>query len=783
MKFWKRTAAALLAATLCASALAGCAKGAGAKKDADTNEDKDVYSATVAATIDVSLYEIKVINDKLYGTYSTYDEQSDSSSCGIVCYDFATGSTKKAELEPTTLPEIYVNSYYVDADGKVYVSATASKYEDTSADGTAKDSLSDITSSDSSAVSFTYTSQPVDIVYDSELNALSREEGEITVQKDGEEYAEDNGESIYDTLVLSDGRKVVYGYSYVTADGSPFVRVLDAEGQTLGEITAGDEGLGGNMIATSDDRVFCVVYGEETPELHEIDLEAFKMKETLCKLDWNVGGSFSAGPNGQILCSIGSKFTSIDTDSGDTTGLFDFMDCDIQPDNVCGLFALEDGTLGATVVNYDNETTDLYTFEKTDPDKVVRKTELHLATSYTDSQLQENVIKFNKTHDEYRIVIDAYMDDVEEETAYEDAVKQMNAAITAGDGPDIIDLQAVDYRQMMQKGILEDLAPYLEQDPDLSEDLFVPNVLNAYKEGDALYMIPTSFSITALAGAESKLGDDPSWTMSEFRKMAESLPDGTEIMNDLTSDGLLQTMLVYSMNEYIDWSTGECAFDSDDFVQLLEFCSKYQSSEKLYENYDYDNEPSEVTKIRNGQVLMMQLYLYDMSSYLVAKETFGEPITVKGYPVPEGNGLVISADGVLLGMNSKSEHKDAVWEFIRSFYTEDAQTSWQIGSLPIRQDCLKETLEAAKKQPDSVDDYLSTWGYNDIELEIPYATDADIEAFMDIVNKADTVSDPNYEIAEMVTEEAQAFFEGQKTASEVADIIQSRVTIYVNENR
>ena len=35
----------------------------------------------------------------------------------------------------------------------------------------------------------------------------------------------------------------------------------------------------------------------------------------------------------------------------------------------------------------------------------------------------------------------------------------------------------------------------------------------------------------------------------------------------------------------------------------------------------------------------------------------------------------------------------------------------------------------------------------------------------------------------MITEEAEAFFKGQKTAKEVADIIQSRISMYVKENK
>ena len=44
---------------------------------------------------------------------------------------------------------------------------------------------------------------------------------------------------------------------------------------------------------------------------------------------------------------------------------------------------------------------------------------------------------------------------------------------------------------------------------------------------------------------------------------------------------------------------------------------------------------------------------------------------------------------------------------------------------------------------------------------------------------------PNYDqkVQDIITEEAAAFFNGQKSAEDVSKIIQSRVTIYVKENQ
>ena len=41
----------------------------------------------------------------------------------------------------------------------------------------------------------------------------------------------------------------------------------------------------------------------------------------------------------------------------------------------------------------------------------------------------------------------------------------------------------------------------------------------------------------------------------------------------------------------------------------------------------------------------------------------------------------------------------------------------------------------------------------------------------------------NEDIRNIIVEEAEAFFSGQKSAQDVADVIQSRAQVFVNENR
>lgn len=53
----------------------------------------------------------------------------------------------------------------------------------------------------------------------------------------------------------------------------------------------------------------------------------------------------------------------------------------------------------------------------------------------------------------------------------------------------------------------------------------------------------------------------------------------------------------------------------------------------------------------------------------------------------------------------------------------------------------------------------------------------------DVINHCDRAVFEDNQLINIIQEEAAAFFKGQKTARETAEIMQSRVRMYVNENR
>lgn len=92
-------------------------------------------------------------------------------------------------------------------------------------------------------------------------------------------------------------------------------------------------------------------------------------------------------------------------------------------------------------------------------------------------------------------------------------------------------------------------------------------------DGKLYYVIP-SFYISTMVGKESIFGDRTSITMEELQTIRDSMPEGTALFSDITRDSFLYTMMNYCGSDFVDVSTGKCAFDTDNFVAIFGLCRR-----------------------------------------------------------------------------------------------------------------------------------------------------------------------------------------------------------------
>lgn len=98
----------------------------------------------------------------------------------------------------------------------------------------------------------------------------------------------------------------------------------------------------------------------------------------------------------------------------------------------------------------------------------------------------------------------------------EDALKKLNAEIAAGKGPDFFLLDDMPVDSYVEKGVLMDLRPYLEEK---GEDKYFTNIINAFQKPEGIFVIPAQFQISVLVG---KAGDIEKMTgLEEIAQMVE----------------------------------------------------------------------------------------------------------------------------------------------------------------------------------------------------------------------------------------------------------------------
>ena len=504
--------------------------------------------------------------------------------------------------------------------------------------------------------------------------------------------------------------------------------------------------------------------------------------------DTRGNNSIISGTDKGIIVNSSSGLVAYDLETETATDIMEWLDSDINVDHVNYFTMLEDGRIMALTRDYSvgDGRAEGVLLTKTPYAELPEKEIITLGVMYSSQDVNAAVINFNKTNDKYRIQVIDYSSDYTSEEDYMDSIARFNNELTSGNGPDLFDANIVNMQMMAQKGVMEDLYPYLDADEDIKrEDLF-ESVLKAYSVNDKLYCIPNGFYVETVIGKTSEVGDTPGWTLDDLMALMESKPEGTEVFDYATREYILQVCMMYNLDNFVNWETGECNLDGEEFIKVLEFANQFESQE----DYEYDPDaPSTPSKIQDGTLMLMSTSFSSVQDYQMQAAMFGEPITMIGYPTTEGVGNVISGQNTY-AMNSKSKNKEAAWEFLKYFLTEDYYEDnhvWGFPTLISQYDKVNEEYMEAEYYIDEngneVEQSKGGWGWDDFYIDLYAATQEEVDAITELINTCDRTYSMDTQLITIMTEEAAPYFEGQKTAQDVADIIQSRVKMYVNENR
>lgn len=580
--------------------------------------------------------------------------------------------------------------------------------------------------------------------------------------------------------------------------------VIGTDGSTLFKIAGSDDMYIERIVTLKDGTVAATTWGENGMQLLPVDLEGKKFGEAL-PLPREAYNLYSGGGDYDLYYNSGINLYGYDAATGEGTKLLNWMDCDIDGNDMNGISFGSDGRI-LVVLNhwsysrYSDEqsrnTGEIAVVSKVPYESVPQKTVLTLATQYiSGSGTSQSIIKFNRNNDKYRISVKDYSE-YNTEDDYSAGLTKLTTEILAGNLPDMLLLNGnLPYEQYAAKGILEDLYPFIDSDSEISREDFFPTVMAALEVDGKLCQAASSFGIQAVMGPKSVVGDTPGWTYEQYNAALDQMPEGCSgFSRYMTRDNMLQTLLAADTDYYVNWTTGECKFDSPEFIALLNFAASFPA------DYPDDDEwVDDRTLLAEGKQMLTTAYISSFDDILYNDVYFGAGnSTYIGYPTNEGVGNLLNINsGIAITKNCAD--KDGAWQFVRTFLTEKGQDDMQNYNMPTNIKLFDRYLEYEMTQEyekDADGNYLldengeripisrGGWGMPDGTVYEIYAISQEqADQLRALINSTTKLANYNDSIFDIVNEQAQAFFAGQKSAEEVARLIQSKANIYVNEQR
>ena len=601
------------------------------------------------------------------------------------------------------------------------------------------------------------------------------------------------------------------------------IYVLDAEGNVQFKLDGSQYNGSLNRLNAQQVGVMWYNYTDDVNAADEngqyfvpIDLETKDWGEKV-KLPSNVWSIFPGDDAYDFYYTYNNNIYGYAAKTDTKEKLVDWLACDVDTNNMSGYAMLSDSRVAALMQDWSTDPTtyQLIVLHRVDASEIKEKKVLTLACMYLDWNLRSMIVEYNKTNDEYRINVVDYSEYATDDD-YNAGVTKLTTEIISGSVPDIFLTSNLPIDKYAAKGVIADLNTFMDGGNGLSRDYFVPQVMSALEKDGKLYELPTSFSVQTAYALSSIASQYDTWNVAAVQDAMTQLQEGATVFsNGWTKNTALSNCLSRNLSAFVDWTTGKCEFDSEAFQQLLAFCNSFPA-----ETSDGDGAiayapsadiavddamwESDATRITNGKQLMSTTGMYSFDSYIWNVYAIRDKITFTGYPTEDGSGSSFELQ-MPMAISSVTKYPDAAWDFVCSiikkmntidennyyygFPISQAAFDAEMTDIMTEQYQLDENGEQVDWDGDGEPDKAIRGSYETMEngetvyKDVYALTQEDIDQILGVINSTRSVYDYDQEILDIITDEVAAYFAGDKDVQTTASMIQSRVNLYVQEQR
>lgn len=829
----KRILALLLAAvTVISSAALSSCKGGSVNVDGKpmkgaltTRDLKNVYSAKELNVVGTELENLdlwtitKLDGDKML--INGYDNDTGESKALIADIDLKNITPVAVDKETGENVNTYVNSYAADTStGEIWYLKTVYRYYDNDVSiEPRKYAVDDV---ETVAADTVIIGSSVDSSFDvgPAVGEDSTSYYVVKANSDGSIVSETDISSLLN-YTDSEGNQNQRYINSIYVAGDKIVLQCDnallcmdpATGELLNTIDFGESSYINNVFVSASGKLYASMWGDSGIEVYEVDiLTGKKDKVTFPFTDNFYDYSFAPGGNGyDFYLADYNAFYGYNMGDEEPIEICNYTNSDVNSGYNQMLPAVfDDGRL--VIIFRDDSTgdTELLVLTKVDPKDVKEKYVITVAAEYIDDDIRSALVKFNRTSDEYKVIFTDYQKYNTEENDYNGAADQLAKDLISKDkAPDIVILNSyssINLDSLVSKGVFVDLEQYMDADDEFNKDDYLTNVFEAEKINGKLYTVAPVINIRTLAGKKSVFGDKTGWTMKEFMDMQNSLAEGESMFSQPTRSNQGMEFVALAKDEFIG-DDGKCTFDSEEFKSMLEFLKSIPEDYDAYQDLWNDNNnywQDMQLAYKKGTTKLYETYFYRFDIIPQIEAYLGEEAAFIGYPssVEGSNGAILSANSELAILSS-SKVVPGAWAAIKYLLSDSYQNKFsganEDGSksysyaFPIKKSIIEKKM-ANDILPEYYTDYDengneiqveagSTMWLGDERIDVRKSTEEDTQRIYDIIKGAKVFFRQNQEISDIISQEAAAFYDGQKSVDDVAKVINSRIQILVNERR
>lgn len=470
---------------------------------------------------------------------------------------------------------------------------------------------------------------------------------------------------------------------------------------------------------------------------------------------------FTVTPEGILYYTKGISLYAWNLQTGQETMLYPFMGTDIIPNS-----ELTGQTCYVTVngknelVLYDLETGKASVFADSMPEN---EENIVCGMMNRSNHISACASVFSYDYGGKMIRCNIYSGD------RDDRWMRLSAEVAVGNGPDLMVMTREEMMALQKIGALAPLDDLLTEE---TKDAMLSGLRRAGTVDGKLYGIASEQAIIVLVTSDALWPED-SWTIRDILDIYDR-GEMQGIIYGYNKPQHILRILIGGMTgdiPFCDMDKRESRFESEEFIRLLEICKQYGNTSGVTRDEAMD-------LLAQGKYLAIGEWYPSIVHYANSRERHREGFHYVGFPEQKDSiGVYNSTDFIVV--NQKAEDREEIGAFLNYLLSDSAQVKVSMGYA---------TRSVFENQ-----DFFWYSEYND-EVHCLYKTsdgsigelpmNADgtscISDYLELIDHAglEVFDDVVWNIVE---EETESFWNGTKSAEEVARVIDNKVQLYLDE--